>query len=508
VKVADFGIARIEASELTQTGAVLGSPGYMAPEQYAARAIDHRADLFAAGVVFYQLLTGTKPFVGTAEQIAYAVCHTEAPRPSTVDPGHSWQRYDAILTKALAKKPEDRYQGAEEFLGQILEAHAAPVRPAVSEETIITEILRPAAAVDPSPSRPRTKPQPAEAPAAPRGRARPAPPWGWAIAVGVAALATAAGVWLAIARKPGAPPPLAEAVPAAPAAPAPTARAQPEEVVFWESVRNSRDPAELKAYLEKYPEGTFARLARARLAALAAEESKRARDAQREAETKPKAAAAATPAAPERKAVPEPPRPARPQPDQEALAWDAVRNSTNPADLRAYLAKYPGGRFAPLARQRLAALTAAPPPVAERPDQRAAAAPQPSAPRAEGVAARPSPPAASDPGRFDGTWDARLACEAFGELPRGGPAFPAQVRAGDIRISFRTPGQPGHLRLEGKIGQDDRAALTGIVISAAKAAYGRELPARFDGGFSNRSYEGQGTLGPRKCGLTMTRAGG
>src|SRR6266545_3835940 len=77
VKVADFGIARIEASELTQTGAMLGSPGYMAPEQYAAAAIDHRADLFAAGVVFYQLVTGAKPFVGTSEQITYATCHTD-----------------------------------------------------------------------------------------------------------------------------------------------------------------------------------------------------------------------------------------------------------------------------------------------------------------------------------------------------------------------------------------------------------------------------------------------
>src|SRR5262249_622046 len=53
VKIADFGIARIEASELTQTGVMMGSPGYMAPEQYAAAQIDHRADLFAAGVVFY-----------------------------------------------------------------------------------------------------------------------------------------------------------------------------------------------------------------------------------------------------------------------------------------------------------------------------------------------------------------------------------------------------------------------------------------------------------------------
>jgi serine/threonine-protein kinase len=104
VKVADFGIARIEASDLTLTGAVMGTPGYMAPEQYAAAAIDHRADVFAAGVVFYQLLTGSRPFIGTTEQIAYAICHTEAARPSVVDPGKGWERYDALVAKALAKR--------------------------------------------------------------------------------------------------------------------------------------------------------------------------------------------------------------------------------------------------------------------------------------------------------------------------------------------------------------------------------------------------------------------
>ena len=87
VKIADFGIARVEASELTQTGVMMGSPGYMAPEQYAAAQIDHRADLFAAGVVFYQLLTGAKPFVGTAEQVTYATCHTDPLRPSLAVPG-------------------------------------------------------------------------------------------------------------------------------------------------------------------------------------------------------------------------------------------------------------------------------------------------------------------------------------------------------------------------------------------------------------------------------------
>ena len=453
VKVADFGIARIEASDLTQTGAVMGSPGYMAPEQYAAREIDHRADLFAAGVVFYQLLTNTKPFVGTQEQIAYAVCHTQAPKPSTVDPGHAWQRYDAILATALAKKPEERYQSAETFLAAILDAHAAPVSPAVSEETIITEILRPAAAVDPSsPSRPRSgSPRPAPASAAPAVRGKPPRPWAWAIAAGIVVLVTTAGVWLALSRK--AVPPAAPAAPLAAATAAPTPPApSDQETVFWESVRSSSNRAELEAYLARYPNGTFAPLARARIASLPAP---------------------ATPPAPERKPAPEP-RPAA----QKPLAASAP--TAAPAPVKP-------------------SVTARTPP----PEQRAPAAPKPAAPRTEVVAARPP----ANPARFDGSWEAQLACEAFGELPAGGPAFTVEVRTGAAKVNLGTPGKPGHLRLEGKIADDDRLALAGIAISAARAYYGRELTARFDGRFNGRSYEGRGTLGPRKCGLTMARAG-
>src|SRR6266545_2813703 len=204
VKVADFGIARIEASDLTQTGAMLGSPGYMAPEQYAAAAIDHRADLFAAGVVFYQLVTGAKPFVGTSEQITYATCHSDALRPSLADPGKGWERYDPVITKALAKRPEDRFQTGEAFRAAILAAHAAPAAPAVSEETIIAEVLRPAAAVDLSsvPSRPLQglAPRPAAGPAA----AWPTRRWTWAIgsaaALAAAVFAAWQAGWLAPAR--------------------------------------------------------------------------------------------------------------------------------------------------------------------------------------------------------------------------------------------------------------------------------------------------------------------
>ena len=192
VKIADFGIARIEASELTQTGVMLGSPGYMAPEQYAAAAIDHRADLFATGVVFYQLVTGAKPFVGTAEQVSYATCHAEALRPSLADPGKGWERYDPVISRALAKRPEDRFQSAESFRAAILAAHDAPAAAAVSEETIITQILRPAAAVDLSASRSpqNLPPRPVAAPAA----GKPAGRRAWAVGIALAVAAAVGGV--------------------------------------------------------------------------------------------------------------------------------------------------------------------------------------------------------------------------------------------------------------------------------------------------------------------------
>ena len=139
VKIADFGIARIDTSTLTQTGVVMGSPGYMAPEQYAGGKVDRRADLFAAGVVMYQLLTGARPFAGSVESIPYKICHVEPPLPSEAEPDRGWERYNAVITRALAKQPEDRFQTAAEFRAGILEAYAKPVAATVSEETIIAE---------------------------------------------------------------------------------------------------------------------------------------------------------------------------------------------------------------------------------------------------------------------------------------------------------------------------------------------------------------------------------
>src|SRR5208282_230783 len=73
VKVTDFGIARIESSQFTQAGTVLGTPAYMSPEQFMGQTVDRRSDIFSAGVVLYQFLTGERPFSGTAATIMHKV---------------------------------------------------------------------------------------------------------------------------------------------------------------------------------------------------------------------------------------------------------------------------------------------------------------------------------------------------------------------------------------------------------------------------------------------------
>ncbi|MEK6594515.1 MAG: serine/threonine-protein kinase [Pseudomonadota bacterium] len=125
VKVADFGIARIETSELTQAGTVLGTPSYMSPEQFLGQPVDGRSDLFSCGVILYQFLTGEKPFTGTTTTIMHKVLKEEPLPPSmlnvTLPPA-----WDAVVKKVMAKSPAGRYQSAAEF--------AAAVRAAVANQ--------------------------------------------------------------------------------------------------------------------------------------------------------------------------------------------------------------------------------------------------------------------------------------------------------------------------------------------------------------------------------------
>jgi len=114
IKISDFGIARIESSNLTQVGDVLGTPYCMAPEQFLGQDINALADLYSIGVIAYELLTGIKPFVGNSATVMQQVLNKRPADPSKLNVRLS-PLMDAVLHKALAKKREDRFQSAREF---------------------------------------------------------------------------------------------------------------------------------------------------------------------------------------------------------------------------------------------------------------------------------------------------------------------------------------------------------------------------------------------------------
>ncbi len=134
LKIADFGIARIESSALTQMTVVIGSPGYMAPERYTGQKPDHRVDLFSCGVLLYQMLTGVAPFAGSDTEAMYKVLHSDPQPPSRV--AGIPECWDAIVAKALAKRPEDRFATAREFRDALFCAAPWPIPVALSAEVI------------------------------------------------------------------------------------------------------------------------------------------------------------------------------------------------------------------------------------------------------------------------------------------------------------------------------------------------------------------------------------
>jgi serine/threonine-protein kinase len=142
LKLADFGIARIDRSNLTQVGAIMGTPAYMSPEQYAGQQVDRRSDIFSCGVVLYELLTGVKPFEGPTETVGYKICHELHRNASEINPQGVPEVFDAILGKALAKKPEDRYASAREFATALAKAFESRGGAAVlTEATILPTII-------------------------------------------------------------------------------------------------------------------------------------------------------------------------------------------------------------------------------------------------------------------------------------------------------------------------------------------------------------------------------
>lgn len=121
-KVMDFGIAKInDYLTLTQTGRVLGTPSYMAPEQIEGHETDGRADLFSLGVVLYELLAGKRPFLAdTLASLAYKIVHT-AHQPLRRENSELPPELDEVLERALAKQPAARFQTAAAFRQALLQ---------------------------------------------------------------------------------------------------------------------------------------------------------------------------------------------------------------------------------------------------------------------------------------------------------------------------------------------------------------------------------------------------
>jgi len=138
LKVADFGIARIEDAGLTQANVMIGTPTYMAPEQFLGSKMDRRVDIYSAGVLLYLLLTGRPPFSGTQEQLLYKVVHENPLPPSGVEGANRPRFYDAIVAKALAKDPGQRFDTAAEFKEIIERGVGQPFDTTVWERTLVS----------------------------------------------------------------------------------------------------------------------------------------------------------------------------------------------------------------------------------------------------------------------------------------------------------------------------------------------------------------------------------
>ena len=125
-KITDFGIARLGLSAMTVAGGIIGTPGYMAPEQALGRAVDHRVDVFAAAAVLYEILLGRSPFAG--ETMAETLLRLTAPEPADLK-SLAGTATGAVLERGLAKDPERRFATATEFhtaLRTVLAGGAAP----------------------------------------------------------------------------------------------------------------------------------------------------------------------------------------------------------------------------------------------------------------------------------------------------------------------------------------------------------------------------------------------
>jgi serine/threonine-protein kinase len=152
-RIVDFGIAALrggddgQVDKLTGTGMIIGTPMYMAPEQAKGERVDHRADLYALGIMMFEMLSGAAPFSGTAMEIAVAKIDKDPPPLHGVEP-----LLDAFMRKLVARQPDDRFASAHAALAALELVDSDP--PAAALALGIMDVAKAIAVVSlPDPSR-------------------------------------------------------------------------------------------------------------------------------------------------------------------------------------------------------------------------------------------------------------------------------------------------------------------------------------------------------------------
>jgi len=150
-KIADFGVAHLKSSELTQTGTAPGSPGYMSPEQITSGDVDGRSDLFSLAVVLYEALCGRRPFKGNdLVALTYSIAH-ETQVPLARQMKDCPLALDRFFDRALSKDPAKRFPDARSFRDGLIEAAQAKA-PDPSEGTVVEPVQGKAAAAPAAPA--------------------------------------------------------------------------------------------------------------------------------------------------------------------------------------------------------------------------------------------------------------------------------------------------------------------------------------------------------------------
>ncbi len=153
LKIADFGIARVSDSNLTQEGALIGTPHYMSPEQFMGQQVDGRSDLFSAAIIIYEMLTGERPFTGEALS---TVMHNVVKTAPVIPTELNYAVPDAlghVVMKGLSKRPSERYQDGRSMAAALRESMKTKPNPAIlgftltpdSEDTVTRPIAAEAA---------------------------------------------------------------------------------------------------------------------------------------------------------------------------------------------------------------------------------------------------------------------------------------------------------------------------------------------------------------------------